>query len=81
MGIKNIKTSERNGKVVAIKSVVDDDELMLISQHGVVIRTRASGINVIGRNTLGVRLMRLGSSDRVTDVAKIAVEEDEISEE
>ena len=58
-GIINIKCSERNGKVVAISSVTDNDEMMFISQKGITIRTPTNGISQIGRNTQGVRLMRL----------------------
>ncbi len=71
LGVINIKTSERNGTVISIKTVTDDDELMFISKKGVLIRTRSSGISVIGRNTMGVRLMRLSENDSVTSVAKI----------
>ncbi len=70
-GVINIKTSERNGKVVVIKEVLDEDELMLISVNGQVIRTSAKFISVIGRNTQGVRLMRLDEGDKVADAARI----------
>ena len=70
-GVINIKTTDRNGTVVAIKTVADDDEIMAISQNGIVIRTQASGISVIGRNTQGVRIMRLREGDKVTTVAKV----------
>lgn len=70
-GIINIQCSERNGKVVAISSVTDDDEMMFISQKGITIRTSANGISQISRNTQGVRLMRLGKGDEVVSAAKI----------
>ncbi len=70
-GVINIKTTERNGKVVSIKAISDEDELMLISVSGQVIRTSSKFISVIGRNTQGVRLMRLGESDKIADTAKI----------
>ncbi|MBU1854395.1 MAG: DNA gyrase subunit A, partial [Nanoarchaeota archaeon] len=70
-GVINIKTSERNGFVVAIKSVSDEDELMFISKEGIVIRTYSSDISTIGRNTQGVRLMRLNQNDLVVSAAKI----------
>jgi DNA gyrase subunit A len=72
-GVINIKTSERNGNVVTIKSVTDEDELMFISVQGQVIRTSAKFISVIGRNTQGVRLMRLDPADKVADCAKILI--------
>ncbi len=80
VGVINIKTNERNGCVAAIKPVEPGDEVMLISQHGIVIRTPVKGISVIGRNTSGVRLMRLSSSDKVVACARILSEEKEEEE-
>jgi len=74
-GIINIKTSERNGEVVAIKEVLDDDELILITKHGIANRQAVKNIKVIGRNTQGVRLISLDEDDLVTDVARVAREE------
>jgi len=80
-GVINIKTSEKTGKVVAIKSVVDDDELMLITRNGVVNRQRVSEIRTIGRATQGVRLVNLDEGDQLMDVARVifenGVDEDE----
>jgi len=70
-GIINIKCSERNGKVVTIREVLDDDELILISKRGIVNRMSVSGIRTIGRSTQGVRLMNLKKDDLVTDVAVV----------
>ncbi|MFH2019885.1 MAG: DNA gyrase subunit A [archaeon] len=70
-GVINIKTSDRNGGVVTIKSVTEEDEIMLISVGGQVIRTSTKFISVIGRNTQGVRLMKLDENDKVADAAKI----------
>jgi len=75
VGVINIKITDKNGKVTGIVSVKDDDELMLISQSGILIRTPANGISVIGRNTQGVRVMRISESDSVISIAKIAKEE------
>jgi DNA gyrase subunit A len=75
-GVINIKTSERNGKVVAIRAVGDDDELMIITAAGIMLRTDLSQIREIGRATQGVRIIRPDSGDRVVAVAKIANEED-----
>ena len=81
-GVINIKCSERNGKVVEIKTVDDEDEVMFISKNGIIIRTRVHGISVIGRNTQGVRLMRLKSGDdRVVSAARIIFEEKEVEKE
>ncbi|MBW2980227.1 DNA gyrase subunit A [Candidatus Woesearchaeota archaeon] len=74
-GVRNIICSERNGKVISIKSVSDEDDIMLISKQGIAIRTNARGISVIGRNTQGVRLMRIAPEDKVMAAAKIAKED------
>ncbi|HEU5311528.1 MAG TPA: DNA gyrase C-terminal beta-propeller domain-containing protein, partial [Candidatus Eisenbacteria bacterium] len=78
-GIISIQTSERNGKVVAALEVLEDDEVMLITRGGIVIRTQVSGISEIGRNTQGVRLINLEPGDQLIDVAR--VEETEEAEE
>tara|TARA_Y100000310_G_scaffold118295_1_gene117157 strand:- start:5084 stop:9079 length:3996 start_codon:yes stop_codon:yes gene_type:complete len=80
-GVKNIVCSERNGKVISIKSVTDDDEIFIISRNGVIIRTSAKGISVIGRNTQGVRLMRMSKNDKVVGAAKVLKEEESDDEE
>lgn len=71
-GVINIKCSARNGDVVEIKSVADNDELMFISKAGILIRMLANGISVISRNTQGVRLMNLNTGDKVMSAAKVA---------
>jgi len=76
-GIINIKTTERNGLVIAVKEVVDEDELMLISQNGIIVRIGIKAIKTIGRNTQGVKLMNLDKGDRLVDVARIAEENGE----
>ncbi len=70
-GVINIICSERNGKVVDVKSVTDEDQLMFITRKGIVIRTAAKGISVIGRNTQGLRLMKLSGDDKVVAAAKV----------
>ncbi|MFC2074942.1 DNA gyrase subunit A [Bdellovibrionota bacterium] len=79
-GIITIKTSERNGPVVGIRQVNEDDDIMVITTEGQVIRTRAAEISVFGRNTQGVRILRLGPGERVAAVAKLAKEEEELEE-
>jgi DNA gyrase subunit A len=74
-GVINIMCSERNGDVVAVKSVTENDELMVVSRKGILIRVPAKDISVIGRNTQGVRLMRLEEGDKVMGAAKIVNEE------
>jgi DNA gyrase subunit A len=75
VGIINIQTSERNGKVVGIAYVHGDDELMLISQQGKILRMVTSGIRSIGRATQGVRLIEMEEGDRVVSVARLAERE------
>jgi DNA gyrase subunit A len=70
-GVINTKTSDRNGEVVSVKDVDEDDELMLISQHGILIRQPVRDISLIGRNTQGVKLINLDEGDRVIDVARV----------
>jgi DNA gyrase subunit A len=74
-GVINVKTSDRNGDVVSIKEVLDDDELILITKKGIANRQAVKDIKVIGRNTQGVRLISLGKDDLVTDVARVVKEE------
>jgi len=76
VGIINIQTSDRNGKVVGIAYVSDDDELMIISQQGMIIRMRAGDVRAIGRATQGVRLIEMEEGDAVVGIAKLA-EKDE----
>ena len=77
VGIINIQTSDRNGKVAGIAYVHDEDELMLISQQGMILRMRAGDIRTIGRATQGVRLIEMEEGDAVVSVAKLAEREDD----
>ena len=77
VGIINIQTSDRNGKVVGIAYVHDDDELMLISQQGMILRMKAGDIRTIGRATQGVRLIEMEEGDEVVSLAKLAEKEEE----
>lgn len=70
-GILTIKTTERNGPVVYAYQVTDQDQLMIITGHGKIIRLRAAEISVIGRNTQGVKLIDLGEGEKVVGVAKV----------
>jgi DNA gyrase subunit A len=74
-GVRDIRTSERNGPVVSVLPVRDGDDVMLMTQQGMVNRTHVDEIRVVGRNTQGVRIMNLGEGDRIASVAKIAREE------
>ncbi len=75
IGIINIQTSERNGRVVGLAEVQDDDELMLITQQGKILRMVVHDIRTIGRNTQGVRLIEIEPADRVVSVARLAERE------
>ena len=70
-GVINIRTTDRNGKVVAVRGVEDEDELMIVTLNGVLIRQPIHEISSIGRNTQGVRLINLDEEDRVIDVARV----------
>jgi DNA gyrase subunit A len=76
IGIINIQTSERNGRVVGIAYVRGDDEVMFITQQGKILRTRTEDIRTIGRATQGVRLIDVEEGDRVVSVARLAEEVD-----
>ena len=75
-GIITIRTSERNGKVVSVSQVVDDDEVMFITDGGKVLRARVSGISTMGRATQGVRLMNLEPGEKLVAMAKLAEREE-----
>jgi DNA gyrase subunit A len=74
-GVRNIVCSPRNGRVVDIKAVTDDDEIMVVSEKGILIRMPAKNISVIGRNTQGVRIMKLETGDKVVGIAKVEANE------
>ncbi len=76
VGIINIQTSDRNGKVVGIAYVNEDDELMIISQQGMILRMRAGDVRAIGRATQGVRLIEMEEGDAVVGIAKLAEKEE-----
>ncbi|MFA5888599.1 MAG: DNA gyrase C-terminal beta-propeller domain-containing protein, partial [Candidatus Nanoarchaeia archaeon] len=70
-GVINIKTTERNGNVVGIKTVMPHDEIMLVTSNGVVIRVPAEEISEVGRNTQGVRIMKIREGDKVKSITRI----------
>jgi DNA gyrase subunit A len=77
VGIINIQTSDRNGKVVGMAYVSEDDEVMLISQQGMILRMKAGDVRVIGRATQGVRLIEMEEGDQVVAIAKLLERDDE----
>jgi DNA gyrase subunit A len=76
MGVINVRINEQTGKVVAIKGVLADDELMLMTRNGVVNRQRVSEIRVIGRATQGVRVLALDEGDVLVDVARVVPDDE-----
>jgi len=77
IGIINIQTSERNGKVIGVAHVSEDDELMLITQQGKILRMAAKDIRTIGRATQGVTLIDIEGEDRAVSIARLAEKEEE----
>jgi DNA gyrase subunit A len=71
MGVKTLSITEKTGKLVAIKQVVDEDDLMIINRSGITIRISVSELRVMGRATQGVRLIKLNDDDRISSVEKI----------
>ena len=76
-GVKTLNITEKTGYVIAIKNVVDDNDLMIINKSGVAIRTSVSELRVMGRATQGVRLINLKKGDEIAAVAKVEIDEDE----
>jgi DNA gyrase subunit A len=76
-GIIDIKTSDRNGKVVNVLAVADDDEVMMITKDGQIVRTKVGEVSIVGRNTQGVRCIALNGDDKLVGVARIPREEPE----
>lgn len=75
-GIINIKVTGKNGEAVGMKTVTDRDEIMLITEKGMIVRSPIKDIRVTGRSTQGVRLMRLEAGDKIASVAKIVPEDE-----
>ena len=70
-GVKTLNITEKTGKLVAIKQVGDDDDLMIINRSGITIRISVSQLRVMGRATQGVRLIKLNEDDRISSIEKI----------
>ena len=81
LGAINIKTTDRNGKVVALKRVSQGDDLMLITAKGMIIRTGLDELRSIGRNTQGVRLINLKEGDKLVAAEIIPQEENDVDDE
>jgi len=76
-GVINIKTSERNGDVIGIKTVKEDDEILVVTKKGQVIRVPVKDISIIGRATQGVRIMALDEGDKITNITRVIAKSEE----
>ena len=78
-GVINIKTTDRNGPVVSVMGVTEDsrDDMVIVTQNGILIRQKVADVSVIGRNTQGVRLINPDDGDQVIDVAQVSQDEEE----
>jgi DNA gyrase subunit A len=79
-GVKTINVTEKTGKLVAIKNVTDDDDLMIINRSGIAIRMAVDDLRVMGRATQGVRLIKVREDDAIAAVAKVKRDEDDVDE-
>ncbi|MFB0525011.1 MAG: DNA gyrase C-terminal beta-propeller domain-containing protein, partial [Phycisphaerae bacterium] len=79
VGLKNIKTTTRNGKVVSLQAVQNKDDLMMITANGMIIRTGLDEVRSIGRNTQGVRLIKLKAGDKLVAAEKIVAEPNKVA--
>ena len=80
-GLIDIRTSERNGDVIALKAVNEDDDLVLITMNGQIMRVPVSDMRPIGRNTQGVRVISLREGDKLVSVERVVKSEDEEASE
>jgi DNA gyrase subunit A len=80
-GVISIQTSDRNGAVIGAELVQDDNEMMLITSNGTLIRTRVSEVSIMGRNTQGVRLISLDSGEKLSGIERVASIQEEKSED
>ena len=76
-GIKTVKVTDKTGRMVAIREVLNTDDIVVVTKDGIIIRQHASEVRMAGRNTQGVRLIRLQENDVVADVAVVIAEEEE----
>jgi len=76
-GVISIKTTARNGRVVGAIKTTGNEEVMLISNSGTLVRTPANDISILGRNTQGVPLIRLGKNEQLVQIEPVAASDDE----
>jgi DNA gyrase subunit A len=80
-GVKTLNITEKTGELISIKNVTDNDDLMIINKSGLIIRLGVAELRVMGRATQGVRLINLKNDDAIAAVAKVEIDEDDLSEE
>ena len=80
-GIINIRVTEKNGEAVALKTVSDRDEIMIITEKGVIVRCPVKDVRSTGRAAQGVRIIKLDGKDKVSSIASVVEEEEESEEE
>ncbi len=76
-GVRTLKTSDKNGKMVDIKEIDDNDDIVIITEKGMIIRQHAKDLRVMGRNTQGVKLIKLNQADRISAIARVVPEEED----
>ncbi len=76
-GVITVRTGEKNGNLIAMMEVNDKDELVIISNKGMVIRQSVKDLRIMGRATQGVRVIRLNEGDSIADIAKVVIEDEE----
>ena len=80
-GVFTLKTNTKTGKLISIMEVVEDDDLMIITDGGIMIRQSVNKLNIIGRNTQGVKLLRLDDNSSIASVTRVIKEDEEVDEE
>ncbi|MCX8057042.1 MAG: DNA gyrase subunit A [Ignavibacteria bacterium] len=76
-GVRTLKTSDKNGKMVDIKEIDDNDDIVIITEKGMIIRQHAKDLRVMGRNTQGVKLIKLNEGDRISAIARVVPEDED----
>ncbi|WP_059105100.1 DNA gyrase subunit A [Shouchella shacheensis] len=79
-GIKTCNITDKNGPLVSLKMIAEDDDIMIVTAHGVIIRTNVEGISTTGRITQGVMLIRVNKGEEVATVARVNINDDEVDE-